>query len=376
MTGNTNRSHVPLADPVGDTASERADILAAVASVLDHGPYILGPSVTTFEREMAARLGVAATVGVGSGTDALVLALLAVGVEAEDEVITVSHTAGPTVAAINMIGANPVLIDVEAATCCLDPQKLEDALGTRTKAIIAVHLYGHPADMKVIAEFGRRHGIAIVEDCAQAQGATIGDHQVGSIGEVGCFSFYPTKNLGAIGDAGLVTARDRATAERLGQLRTYGWTEPQYATLPNGRCSRLDELQAAILLVKLKHLNAQIERRRAIALRYRDALQDLALTLPSELGGCRHVYHLYVVRTDDRDRLKAHLRKSGVCTGLHYPYPVHVQSGLMKRARVAGPLSVTEALYRQILTLPLYPSMTESQQIRVIEGVRSFFGNR
>jgi dTDP-4-amino-4,6-dideoxygalactose transaminase len=312
-------------------------------------------------------------VGVASGTDALALALLALDVQPGDEVVTVSHTAGPTVAAIRMIGAVPVLIDVEPDTLCLDPAYLEDAYGSLCKAVIAVHLYGHPANMGPIIDFGRRHALAIVEDCAQAQEAVYNGHIVGTLGDSGCFSFYPTKNLGALGDGGLVSARDPQVIKRLRLLRTYGWSQPQFADLPFGRCSRLDEVQAAILSVKLSHLDAHVERRRAIAGRYSEAFADLPLTLPSERPGCRHVYHLYVVRTGRRDALAKHLEAAGIATGRHYPFPIHRQPGLAGTARVPRPLAVTEKSSEEVLSLPMFPSLSDEQQDQVIKAVRRFF---
>ena len=365
---------VAFADPGADLAPIRQNILSAIAEVVDRGEYILGPSVAKFERELAARLGVAAIVGVASGTDALALALKALGVHQGDEVITVSHTAGATVAAIRTIGATPVLIDIDPETYCLDPAKLEAARSPWSKAIVAVHLYGQPADMRRIVEFGRRHAIAVVEDCAQAQEATVDGQPVGSIGEIGCFSFYPTKILGAIGDAGAVATRDAATGERVRLLRTYGWTQPQFATVPGGCSSRLDELQAAILSIRLRHLSEQVERRRSIASKYGEALAGLPLHLPRERAGSRHVYHLYVIRTDRRDEMRAHLDRDGISTGVHYPYPAHKQPGLAEGARIPAPLTVTETIAREILTLPLFPALSDDQQDRVIASVRSYFG--
>jgi dTDP-4-amino-4,6-dideoxygalactose transaminase len=365
---------VPWADPGSDIGPIRDEILAAVAQVLDRGEYVLGPLVTNFEQELASRVGVAGAVGVASGTDALALALQALDVRERDEVITVSHTAGATAAAIRMIGAIPVLVDIEPETYCLDPAQLERAIGPRTKAIVAVHLYGHPADMGRIVELGRRHAIAVVEDCAQAQEATFQGQPVGSIGAVGCFSFYPTKILGAIGDAGAVTTKDPAIAGRVRSLRTYGWSDPQFAKVPGGRSSRLDVLQAAILSLRLRHVADQVERRRAIANEYSKALNDLPLCLPLENAGCRHVYHLYVIRSNERDKIRAHLDRHGISTGLHSPYPVHVQPGLAEGARIPAPLIVTETVAREVLTLPLFPTLTEDQQARVIVGLRSYFG--
>jgi dTDP-4-amino-4,6-dideoxygalactose transaminase len=213
----------------------------------------------------------------------------------------------------------------------------------------------------------------VVEDCAQAQEATIDRRPVGAIGEVGCFSFYPTKNLGAIGDGGLIVSANPDLVDRLCRLRTYGWSKSQFAELPNGRCSRLDELQAAILNVKLDHLAADVERRRAIAFRYNAAFADLPLILPTEKPGCRHVYHLYVIRCNRRDDLAQHLDHAGIETAIHYPFAVHTQPGLAAGARIPQPLKVTDMIVREILSLPLYPSMSNHDQDRVIEGVRSFY---
>jgi dTDP-3-amino-3,4,6-trideoxy-alpha-D-glucose transaminase len=374
MTRQVEQNRIQFADPGSDLAPVRAEVLAAVSDVLDSRQYILGPFVENFEREFASRLGAAAVVGVASGTDALALALQALNVGKGDEVVTVSHTSGATVAAIRMVGATPVLVDIEPDTYCLDPEKLELACGRVTKAIVAVHLYGHPADMERITAFARPRGIRVVEDCAQAQDATVGGRPVGSIGDVGCFSFFPTKILGAIGDAGAVATSDSDIAERVRQLRTYGWAKAQFSVSAGGRSSRLDALQAAILSLRLRRLSDEVERRRAIALEYGNALRDLAIRLPVESAGCRHVYHLYVMRTQRRDDLRAHLDRDGIGTGIHYPYPVHVQPGLMDGARIPAPLTVTEAVAREIVTLPLFPSLSPTQQARVIGSIRSFFG--
>jgi dTDP-4-amino-4,6-dideoxygalactose transaminase len=369
----TSEKPVPLADPGADAAPLREEILAATGRVLDRGWYVLGEEVAGFEQRIASRLGVPGAVGVASGTDALVLALLALGIGAGDEVITVSHTAGPTVAAIRIVGAIPVLVDIELETYCLDPTTLEKAVGPRTKAIIAVHLYGHPAALDDICKFAAHRGIAVVEDCAQAQDSTTGGRTVGSIGDFGCFSFYPTKILGAIGDGGLVVARDPKHVERLRQLRAYGWTKSQFSELSDGRCSRLDELQAAILAVKLDHLDRQIEHRRTLAGAYRDAFAKLPLSCPVERPECRHVYCLYVVRCRERDALARHLESAGIMTGRHYPFPIHEQPGLSAKARIPRPLSITDRIKNEILTLPLYPSMPGAFQARVVDAVRSFF---
>jgi dTDP-4-amino-4,6-dideoxygalactose transaminase len=369
----TGADIIPLANPAMDLAPLREKLVAAAARVIERGSYVLGSEVAGFEQRMASRLGVLGTVGVASGTDALVLALLALGVGPGQEVITVSHTAGPTVAAIRVVGAIPVLVEVEPDTFCLDPKALDAAVGPLTKAVIAVHLYGHPAALDDICEFARQRGLSVIEDCAQAQEATMHGRMVGSIGDIGCFSFYPTKNLGAIGDGGLVAARDQRLVERVRHLRTYGWTKSQYAEIPYGRCSRLDELQAAMLAVKLDHLSEQIGGRRAIARAYDEAFANLPLLRPIERFGCRHVYHLYVIRCQQRDALARHLENSDIMTGRHYPFPVHEQPGLAFDARIPRVLTVTEQIKQEILTLPLYPSMSIAQQTRVINAVCSFF---
>jgi dTDP-4-amino-4,6-dideoxygalactose transaminase len=362
---------IPLAFPGGEAQALRTDILSALTRVVDGNAFILGPEVADFEKALAASLQVHDAVGVASGTDALVLALLALGIESGDEVVTVSHTAGATVAAIRMIGAVPVLVDVLEDTYCLDPDRLKSALSSRTKAIVAVHLYGHPADIDAIR--AAAPGIPVVEDCAQAQGALLGPKPVGGHGDVACFSFYPTKNLGALGDGGAVASNDRGVAERVRKLRTYGWTKPQYAELSHGRCSRLDEMQAAVLSVKLKKLPNYVAQRRAIAARYRAGLSMLPLILPMEKPGTAHAYHLYVLRSDRRDALEQHLGEAGIGVGRHYPLPVHRQPGLTAGARIPERLAVTEKIGGEILSLPMFATMSDDQVDRVIARVRDFF---
>lgn len=368
------RDAVPLADPARDIAAYREEILAAFTRVVERGPYILGEEVAAFEAQIARSIGVEHAIGAASGTDALVLGLLGLGVGAGDEVITVSHTAGPTVAAIRMIGAVPVLIEVDPETYCLDPTKIEAAASEKTKAIIVVHLYGRPARMDVIASEAQRLGLKVLEDCAQAQGAELHGKPIGSWGHSAAFSFYPTKILGALGDGGLVATNDPATAERITRLRTYGWSAPQYSTIPLGRCSRLDPLQAAALRVRLPRLPQEIEQRRELAERYSRAFTGSALILPAEAADERSVFHLYVVRTTERDGLMAHLQERHIGAGVHYPYPVHKQPGLSAGARVPVDLSATERLSGEILTLPLFPSLTEQEQNRVITAVLEFIG--
>jgi dTDP-4-amino-4,6-dideoxygalactose transaminase len=371
-------ARVPVADPLADHRHLRAAIMEAVARVIDGGRYILGPEVAAFESRMAARLGVAGAVGVGCGTDALAIALRAAGVGDGDEVITVSHTAGPTVAGILAAGAVPVLVDIEPDSFCLDPATLEVAWSARTRAIVPVHLYGQPADLDAVRVFAVAKDVAVIEDCAQAIDAAIdtggGARPVGSIGDFGCFSFYPTKNLGAVGDAGLICAARAESVARVRHMRTCGWTKPQYAEIAGGICSRLDELQAAILNVKLDHLAVDIERRRDIARTYNAAFADLPIRCPVERPGTRHVYHLYVIASRERDALARSLDEAGIATARHYPYPVHVQPAFASRCRIPAALGATETAGREILSLPLYPSMPAESRGRVIAAVRRFYG--
>jgi dTDP-4-amino-4,6-dideoxygalactose transaminase len=363
---------IPMADPRADNALVRDELVAAATAVIERGPYILGPAVSAFESELANSLGVAGTASVGTGTDALVIAMLTLGVRPGDEVIVPSHTAGPSVAAIRIVGAIPVLVDVEVDTSCIDPLAVEQAIGPKVKAIIAVHLYGHPADMARLSAIAARNNIHLIEDCAQAQGATLDGKQVGSIGNMGCFSFYPTKNLGALGDGGAVSSVDPAKIEKAKALRLYGWaTKPQFAEISGGRCSRLDEIQAAMLAVKLQSLPAWNDRRRAIGAAYDAAFADLPIVTPIEKPGARHVYHLYVIRSERRDALEMALGRHGIRTGRHYPFPVHIQPGLASGARIPAPLTVTERLQNEILSLPIFVAMSGSQVERTIAAVRN-----
>ena len=365
--------NIPLADPLADNAPYRAEIDAAIRKVVDSGRYILGPEVAQFESALAAAVHTTGAVGVGSGTDAIVLALLAAGVGVGDEVLTVSHTAGPSVAAIRMIGAIPVLVDVEDETYCIDVAQLQSAWSPKVKALLAVHLYGHPADIVALKAFCDAHGVALIEDCAQAQGALYHGAPVGSFGRAACFSFFPTKNLGAIGDGGAVASSDAAILNNLRMLRTYGWSVPQYSSMADGRCSRLDELQAAILSVKLAGLNSAVEARRRLAAHYRDGLRGLPLVLPIEKAGCEHAYHLFVVRTKVRPKLIAYLSSIGIVTGIHYPYPVHAQPGLASGARISSNLAVTDRIAPEILSLPFHTTLSLQSADRVIEALRNFF---
>lgn len=357
---------IPYASPLSQYQSHREEILEAVKRVLEGGNYILGPEVAAFERAFAAYCGVDHAVGVASGTDALILALRALNIGPGDEVVTVSHTAIATVAAIIATGATPVLVDIDPSYYTLDPGCLRRAITSKTKAVIPVHLYGQPADMDAIMGIATEHGLAVVEDCAQAAGATYKGSRVGSIGDVGCFSFYPTKNLGAIGDGGMVVTRDANLAGRTRRLRQYGWDGKRTTTEP-GLNSRLDEIQAAILNVKFKSLDDDNARRRAIAGMYNQALTALPISMPGDRPGGRHVYHLYVIRCNDREMVRSNLAENKVLAGVHYPVPAHRHHGYDQLCVLpeAG-LPVTEGVVESILSLPMYPELASSQVKSII----------
>lgn len=367
---------IPWASPAAQYRAHKDAILAALARVLDSGAYILGSEVESFERDFAGHCGVQHAVGVGSGTDALIIGLRALGIEPDDEVIAPSHTALATVAAIVATGATPVLVDVDDASYTIDPPSIEAAIGPRTKAIVAVHLYGRPADLDAISALAKLHRVHLVEDCAQAAGARYGDRRVGSIGDIGCFSLYPTKNLGAIGDGGLVTTGDVEVASRVRRLRQYGWNESR-ETEEVGLNSRLDPLQAAILQVKLPYLDADNTRRRAIAQRYGDGLAGCPLVLPAAGNARDHVFHLYVVRCDDRAGLALHLAKTGIGSAIHYPVPAHRHKGYAERVRIPeGGLPTTDRIVDSVLSLPIYPELTDVEVDRVIAAIRDYFMGR
>lgn len=365
------RDLVPQADPGAWFRQHRAATLDALARVVDSGWYVLGRAVADFEAAFAAECGVRHGVGVANGTDALVLALRALGIGPGDRVITVSHTAVATVAAIRLAGATPVLVDISPRSYTMEPLAVADALAVTpgVKAIVAVHLYGQMVDMPGLLAVAARHGLQVVEDCAQAHGAAWQGQPAGSFGAAAAFSFYPTKNLGALGDAGIVVTDDAAVAERLQALRQYGWRQ-RYVSDIEGLNSRLDELQAAVLSARLPHLAAGNERRRAIAAAYDAALAGTSLGLPCQHRKATHVFHQYVVRHPQRDALQARLRERGVATNVHYPVPVHLQPGYAPVCEIApGGLAFTEAAAREVLSLPMYPELDDAAVARVVETI-------
>jgi dTDP-4-amino-4,6-dideoxygalactose transaminase len=350
------------------------DILAtelhdAIQRVMHSGYYILGPEVSQFESEFAAYCTSRHAIGVANGTDAIQLALLAVGVRPNDEVITVANAGVPGTAAIIAIGAIPVFVDVDPHTRNLDPNVLEAAITPRTRAIMPVHLYGLMADMPAIMRIAAQHAIPVVEDVAQAHGATLHGQVAGSVGDVAAFSFYPTKNLGAVGDGGAVVTNSDEIATRVKRLRQYGWERKYYTTEQRGINSRLDELQAAMLRVKLRHLAVSTERRRAIAQMYATAFTTMPITLPTIPDGYQSVYHLYVIESDQRDALQQALKQAGIGTDIHYPLPTH-QQPVYQQFAPATRMTHTEHLATHVLSLPNFPELQDAEVALVIDAVR------
>jgi dTDP-4-amino-4,6-dideoxygalactose transaminase len=357
--------------PQAQFQSHKEELLEAIYKVCEKGPYILGTEVESFENEFADYHDVSYCVCVGSGTDALALTLKAFGIRAGDEVITVSHTALATAAAIVISGATPVLVDIEEDFYTLDPQKIEACITSKTKAIIPVHLYGQPCDMDPILQIAQKHGLRIIEDCAQAHGAAYKGKKVGTLGDAGCFSFYPTKNLGAIGDGGSVITNNQALTERLKRLRQYGWDDARVSQEP-GVVSRLDEIQAAILRVKLKFLNAANAERQRIAFFYNEHLKDSEYIVPVIRSGCSHVYHLYVIRAFNRNELKARLANEGIEAAIHYAIPVHQHPGFQGKIKISEEgLENTNKIISEILTLPIYPELDEQNLTSICKVLKN-----
>jgi dTDP-4-amino-4,6-dideoxygalactose transaminase len=350
--------------------SIKPEIDAAIARVLESSQFVLGEAVASFERDFAAYCGTDHAIAVNSGTSALHLSLLAAGIGAGDEVITTPFTFVATVAAILYTGARPVLVDIDPNNFNIDPAKIERAISPRTKAVMPVHLYGQPADMDPILEVAKRHNLIVIEDAAQAHGAQYKGRVVGSIGELGCFSFYPGKNLGAYGEGGAVTTSNPEYARTIRMLRDWG-AEKKYEHLLKGYNYRMEGLQGAVLGVKLKHLESWTAARRAHALRYTELLAGSGVTTPVEMPYARHVWHVYTVRTAERDELQQALSAAGVQTGIHYPIPVHLQPAYADLGYRAGDFPHAEAAAKQVLSLPMFPEMTEAQLQEVVAAVAS-----
>ena len=368
---------IPQTDPRAGYLAQRAAIDAAITRVLEGGLYILGREVERFEAAFTDFVGVRHAIGVGSGTDAIELALRACDIGAGDLVFTVSHTAVATVAAIERAGATAVLVDVEPGTYTMAPYELSRALQVtrpgRPAAVLPVHIYGQPAELSAITEIARGHGLWLIEDCAQSLGAFYRGRSTGSFADVACFSFYPTKNLGALGDGGMVVTNDPDLATALREIREYGWRD-RYVSARIGINSRLDAIQAAILGVKLGSLAADNRRRQTIAECYDTSLVGLPIAVPVRRADATHVFHQYVIRVAKRDALRDRLRAAGIATGIHYPVPIHQQPAYSGRL-ACGPsgLGVTERAAPQILSLPIYPQLSDEAIARVIAEIRAFF---
>jgi dTDP-4-amino-4,6-dideoxygalactose transaminase len=361
---------VPFVDLARIHEPLRSEIDAALAAVVDSGAFILGPDVAEFERDWADYCGVEHAVGVSSGTAAIELALDALGVGPGDEVIAPALTFLATVLPALHLGAKPVLVDCDPETATIDPSAVERALGERTKAIMAVHLYGQPADMDALRRIADEAGVALIEDAAQAHGARYGDRRAGSLGHVACFSFYPSKNLGALGDGGAVVTDDEAIADHVRRARDLGQVR-KYEHVVAGRNERLDTLQAAVLRVKLPQLDDWNESRRAAAAGYARLLGDFALELPVEANGREHVWHLYVVRADERDRLRDALAAAGIATGLHYPLPLHLEPILAGLGHRRGDFPVAEDWSFRGFSLPMFGGIEEREVASVAEALAS-----
>lgn len=361
-------------NPKAQYLAHRDEIDDAVRRVLEGGIYVRGRECEAFEAEFASWSGSRFAVGVGNGTDALRIALSACGIGRGDEVITVSHTAVATVAAIELAGATPVLVDVEPESFTIDPAAVAQAVTPKTRAVIAVHLYGNPADLESLTALCRTKNLRLIEDCAQAHGAVFRGKKVGTFGDLACFSFYPTKNLGAIGDGGMITTSDPELAKQCRLLREYGWHERFLSEIPGGN-SRLDELQAAILRVKLPFLDADNAARRAVARAYDAALKPHPARIPQVRAGGESVYHLYVMRAASRDALREFLKERGIGAAIHYPRPVHLQEGYRGRVRIL-PMKATEAATGEILSLPIYPELSAAEIGTVTQALNDWFRSR
>jgi dTDP-4-amino-4,6-dideoxygalactose transaminase len=360
---------VPFVDLKAQYQSIKSEIDTAIARVLENGEFALGSEVTAFEEEFAAYCGVRHAIGVNSGTSALHLALLATGIGPGDEVITVPFTFVATIAAICYAGARPVFVDIDPQSYTLNVNQIEKAISVRTKAILPVHLYGQPADMDPIMDIARRHSLVVIEDAAQAHSAEYKGRRVGGIGHLGCFSFYPAKNLGAYGEGGAVTTNNLEYAKAIKMLRDWGQEKKYYHSI-RGFNARMDGLQGAILRVKIRHLDSWTEARRSNAILYNQWLSDSEVITPGEMLYTRHVYHLYVVRTQQRDTLQETLSRHRIQTGIHYPIPVHLQEAYADLGYKRGDFHTSEHVASEVISLPIFAELTEEEVARVAQGVR------
>ncbi|MFQ5657637.1 MAG: DegT/DnrJ/EryC1/StrS family aminotransferase [Candidatus Methylomirabilales bacterium] len=360
---------IPLIDLAAQYHVIREEIDRVIHEVLERGTFILGPKVAAFEEAISSYLGVKHAVGVASGTDALLLTLRAYGIGQGDEVIVPAYTFFATAEAVSQSGATPVFVDIDFETYCIDAAGIESRITPQTKAIIPVHLYGHPVEMAPILELAKGRGLKVIEDTAQALGAEYKGRKTGSLGDVGCLSFFPSKNLGGCGDGGMVVTDDSSVADVVRKLRTHGWRTKYFPEM-FGWNSRLDELQAAILRVKLNYLDRWNERRRWIAARYRQRLADTAVGLAWEAPYAKHVYHLFILRVNERKAVQDHLKSLGIASSIYYPLPLHQLEPYKHRGYGPGAFPEAERAARDTLAIPLYPEMTDDQIEVVASGVR------
>ena len=361
---------IPILDSKRQYATIGNEVEKAVCEVLRSGSYILGPNTKAFEQEMADFYGCKYTVGLNSGTDALHLALRALNIGKGDEVITVAFTFVATTEAIGIVGAKPVFVDIDENTFNMDASKLEAAITPKTKAIIPVHLYGQPCDMETIMKIAKKYNLYVIEDCCQAIGATFNGKPVGSFGDIGCFSFFPTKNIGAFGDGGMVVTNSTYLADRIVALRNHGGAI-RYHHDEIGVNSRLDEIQAAVLCVKLPYLNEWTNKRRANAYKYNELLKDVKeVVTPRELDGAKCVYHQYTIEIPNRDAVHKYLQEHGVGAMLYYPIPLHLQKVHAYLGGKLGDLPVTEEKTTRVLSLPMFPELTEEQQKTIVSTLK------
>lgn len=366
---------VPFVDLKTQYLALKKEIDPAIHKVMAKADFILGQEVELFEKEFSHFSGAVYGIGVASGTEALYLSLLALGIGSGDEVITAANTFVATVLPISYTGARPVLVDIDKETYNIDIALIRKAITRKTKAIIPVHLYGQPLDMDPIMKIAKEYNLKVIEDACQAHGAEYKGKKVGGIGDVGCFSFYPGKNLGAYGDGGMVLTNNEKVAQKIRMLRNYG-SQTKYYHDFKGFNSRLDTIQAAILMVKLRRLEQWNEARRKHALKYNELLKESDVTTPIERGYARHVYHLYVIRVKDRDKLLEHLKGRGIFTGIHYPIPVHLLDAYRDLGYKEGEFPVTEKCSKEILSLPMFPELTEEQIEYVSKNILCFMNNR
>jgi len=359
---------IPLVDLKAQHDSIRDELFAAIKNIVDTSSFIMGPAIKELEAGFAKFCGCQHAIGVSSGTSALHVAMAALGLKAGDEVITIPHTFIATAEAVTMHGAIVKFVDIDPKTYTMDVSKLEAAITAKTKLIVPVHLYGHPTDMDPLLAIARKHGIKVLEDCAQAHGAEYRGKRVGTFGDAGCFSFFPGKNMGAMGDAGAVTTDDDELAAKIRLLRNHG-REGKYEHQYAGYNERMDTLQAAILNVKLPHLDAWNEARRARAADYNRLLDSSKVTKPTVADGCTHVYHLYVIRVANRDGLQSHLKDKGIASGVHYPLPLHLQPAYADLGYKEGDFPETEKAAKDILSLPMYPELTTAQVEEVAAAI-------